>query len=132
MATNLYLADDSIYVSADTMDDAVSKYVQVKEVEPTTMTLFKSSTYLVVESTIIAITPGVLPTAAITAGSTISPDSAVFIKEGDQITFVATGAGVYSTFVNFTDGDSNVLSTSTPYTYTATDADITINANFTT
>lgn len=129
MATNLYLADSQEYITADTMDDAVTKYFQDKGVYPTSIALFKDSTFLITESTVVAVTPEVLPAGAVTAGATVSPSTPVYIKEGDQITLTATGAGAFPTFVNW-EIDSVEVSTDNPYTHTATDIAVTISANF--
>lgn len=128
----IFTANSETYVVATDMDQAVEKYYEIVGSYPTTMTLFKDTTYVLTESTVVAITPGVLPVAAIADGATVSPSTVVYIKEGDSITLTATIGATYTTFVNWTDGDSNVLSTDNPYTYTATSANITINANFTT
>jgi len=129
MAT-IFLANSEIYVVASNMDQAVEKYYENKSTYPTTMITFKGPDYTLTESTVAAITPVVLPAGAVTAGCTVIPDTVAYIKEGDQITLTATGAGAYPTFVNWTDSESAVLSTDNPYTYTATASDITINGNF--
>lgn len=127
----IYLANAEEYVVSDSFDGATEKYIEIRGKDPETVSLFKDEAFVISDSNVIGVTPGVLPQLAEDDGATISPDTTVYIKEGTGITLTATPSIGYTTFVNFTDGDSNILSTDNPYTYTAGSVDIVINANFT-
>ena len=127
---SIYLAEGTDYIVANNIDQAVEKYFEDRSKYPNDISLFKDSAFVITESTIIEITTVVLPTLAEADGAIVSPTPNAFIKEGDQITLQATPSVGYPTFINWTDADSNILSTSNPYTYTSGATDITINANF--
>ena len=126
----IFTADTDFYLVADTIDDAVTKYYEDKSIYPTTITLFKDSSFVITESNVVAIVPLVLPALALADGASISPATSVFIKEGDQITLTATPSANYTTFVNWTV-DGVEVSTANPFTYTALSTGVTLNANFT-
>lgn len=126
----LYLANNEDYIVASSFENASEKYVENRSKDPDSMTLFKSAEFVITESNVVEINTGVLPTAAETDGATVTPTPNVFIKEGDSITLQATPGPTYVNFVNWTDGDNNVLSVDNPFTYTAGALGITISANF--
>lgn len=126
----IFTADTDYYIVAENMDEAVEKYFEERGVYPTTITLFKDSGFVMTESNVVEINVGVLPQLAEDDGAVVSPTPNVFIKEGDQITLIATTSVNYTTFNNWTDGDGNILSTDNPYTYTAGATAVVINANF--
>lgn len=130
MADKIFLSDAGDYVIATGFDQATEKYIEIRGKDPVSLTLFKDTEFVITESTVVVITPEVSPAGAISAGATVSPSTEVYIKEGDQITLTATGAGAFPTFVEWQDGDSNVLSTDNPFTYTATAVAITIKGIF--
>lgn len=128
----IYLADSQDYIVAENFDEATEKYIEIRGKDPETVSIFKDEAFVITASEVVGITPGILPVLAEADGATISPETEVYIKEGDKITFVATPSVGYPTFVNFTDGSGTELSTDNPFTYTAGAVAITVNANFTT
>jgi len=128
----IFLAENTDYVVACDMDQAVEKYYEDRSKYPNEINLFKDDGFVITESTVVEITTGVIPTLADTDGALVSPTPNVFIKEGDSITLVAVPSIGYPTFVRFEDGSATELSTSNPFTYVAGASNISINAVFST
>jgi len=126
----IYLADNQDYIVAYNFDNATEKFIEVRGKDPGTLSLFKDIEFVIEDSTIVEITPVVMPTLAADDGALVSPSTVVYIKENDMMTFVATPSINYTTFDNWTDGEGNILSTDNPFTYTAGTVDMIINANF--
>lgn len=125
----IFLADSDFYIIADNMDQAVEKFYEDKVVYPTTVSLFKDSSFVITESTVVEVSTGILPALAEVDGASVSPTPNVFIKEGDSITLIATPSVGYPNFVNWTI-DSVEISTDSTFTYTAGTSAVSIVANF--